>query len=585
MLALLNKRSTTDYRNAIVYDGHISYGQSWRSNDFPSFGAFGLNNNGPTALMVSSVGVSGGFLPGPLSNSAGISTTGTIIGITNYAASDTFAIGRCAVLAQQLLRVRDGETALQPVVECCAAWPGSTWTTGRGGGLAPGGTVTGSVSGTVLTVTSAPSTITLAAGQVLVGAGINALTTIQSFGTAAGGAGTYNTGLNVTILSAAFTGTSPAASFTAQVVFGIMTVSAVATGTLALNQVISHPLLPVGTIINALGTGTGGVGTYYLGLPQTAASTSIQCLGQSWNNMTTVLTQAQAAMPYHHAAGIVWSSVGYTQGSSSNADSTSQKQADLDDMIRHFDLLGPPMVFYFGLPAPTSGAVSIPSYALGEWATYLYCRVNAVGQGGTYSGRVFPTGPSYPWQFSDDTEAYFGNIHTDPYGTSRWGEIEGYARWLWQDKGIAWTPLWRPLTGGAITRSGQVLTVPMARPSAPDFAAGVMSFQSSNADDGLKVWPQYGWHVYRAGVELPVTPSISGMNVLLTVGPTINPGDALEVSYAWYGPGGPTPGVMTGVGGNLVMQGPPSVLYPNGWNGVAKTIDAWAWPFAETVTA
>ena len=44
------------------------------------------------------------------------------------------------------------------------------------------------------------------------------------------------------------------------------------------------------------------------------------------------------------------------------------------------------------------------------------------------------------------------------------------------------------------------------------------------------------------------------------------------------------PASNSGVGGNLVMQGPPSVLYPNGWNGAAKTIDAWAWPFIETVT-
>jgi hypothetical protein len=152
-----------------------------------------------------------------------------------------------------------------------------------------------------------------------------------------------------------------------------------------------------------------------------------------------------------------------------------------------------------------------------------------------------------------------------------------------QDKGIAWTPLWRPLTGGAITRSGQVVTVPFARPAGPDFAAGVMSFQS-NADDGIKTWPQNGFHVKRGGTDLTVAPTISGMNVLLTITEAINAGDALEVSYCWYGPGGTNPGISTGVGGNLVMRGPPSVLYPSGWNGVAKTIECWAWPFIETVT-
>jgi hypothetical protein len=86
-------------------------------------------------------------------------------------------------------------------------------------------------------------------------------------------------------------------------------------------------------------------------------------------------------------------------------------------------------------------------------------------------------------------------------------------------------------------------------------------------------------------VDLTVAPAISGINVILAVTETISPGDSLEVSYAWYGPGGPNPGANSGVGGNLVMHGPPSVLFPNGHNGATKTIDAWAWPFVETVTA
>ena len=566
-------------------DGHISYGQSWRSNDFPSFGAFTLNPQGPIPLLVSSLGGTQAGVPGPLSNGAGIGLTGTIRGITKYAASDTFAIGRCAVLTQQLLRCRDGQPApLRQIVEMCCAWPGSTWTTGRGGGLAPGGTVAGSISGTTLTVTSVPAGVTIASGQKIVGAGLNALTSVGAFGTGTGGTGTYATSLNQSVVTTTLTGTGPAASFVGSANLGVMTVITLTSGTMAVGQVISGGALPPGTVITALGTGTGGTGTYILGLPQTFASGSLQCLGQSWDNMKLVLTQAKAAMPYHEVSAINWASVGYTQGSSSDTSSTAQKMGDLDQMIQQFDLLGPPMAFYFGLPAPTSGSVSIPSYALGEWATYLYCRANAIGQGGVYSGRVFPTGPSYPWQFSDDTELFFGNIHTDPYGTSRWGEIEGYARWLTQDKGIPWTPLWRPLTGGAITRAGQVVTVPMARPSGPDFANAVMSWQS-NIDDGVKVFPQYGWHVKRGGVDLTVAPSISGMNVLLAITETINVGDSLEVSYAWYGPGGPTPGTVTGVGGNLVMNGPASVLYPNGWNGTPKTIDAWAWPFVETVTA
>jgi hypothetical protein len=70
---------------------------------------------------------------------------------------------------------------------------------------------------------------------------------------------------------------------------------------------------------------------------------------------------------------------------------------------------------------------------------------------------------------------------------------------------------------------------------------------------------------------------ISGLNVLLTVTEPLISGDGLEVSYAWYGPGGVITDPVSGVGGNLVMRGPASDLFPG------RTIDAWAWPFIETI--
>jgi hypothetical protein len=231
--------------------------------------------------------------------------------------------------------------------------------------------------------------------------------------------------------------------------------------------------------------------------------------------------------------------------------------------------------YYLELPAATTDATVYPG---SNWGTYTFARTNAPGRGGPFSGRVFATGPSAQWQFVGTD-----NIHTGDYGTARWGEIEGYARHLVQDRGVLWTPLWRPLSGGAITVAGQTITVPFARPAGPDFAAGVMSWQSDPVD-GIKVWPQNGWHVKRGGTDLTVTPTIAGMTVQLAIAETLAAGNALEVSYGWYGPGGPNPGPNSGVGGNLVMTGPPSVLFPNGYNGSARTIDAWAWPFTETVT-
>lgn len=54
-----------------------------------------------------------------------------------------------------------------------------------------------------------------------------------------------------------------------------MTVSAVSSGTLAVGQVISGTGVTAGTTITALGTGTGGTGTYTVSVSQTVSSTTI----------------------------------------------------------------------------------------------------------------------------------------------------------------------------------------------------------------------------------------------------------------------------------------------------------------------
>lgn len=67
---------------------------------------------------------------------------------------------------------------------------------------------------------------------------------------------------------------APSANFTASIAGSTMTVTAVASGTLAVGQTIIDPagaLLP-GTVITGLGTGSGGTGTYTVNQPQTFGS-------------------------------------------------------------------------------------------------------------------------------------------------------------------------------------------------------------------------------------------------------------------------------------------------------------------------
>lgn len=63
-----------------------------------------------------------------------------------------------------------------------------------------------------------------------------------------------------------------AASFTAAIASTVMTVSAVASGTLAVGQTIFGAGLPDGVRIASLGSGAGGTGTYNLNIPQTISS-------------------------------------------------------------------------------------------------------------------------------------------------------------------------------------------------------------------------------------------------------------------------------------------------------------------------
>lgn len=139
------------------------------------------------------------------------------------------------------------------------------------GSIAAGtASVTGSIAGNVLTVT-AVSSGQLHAGAAITGTGVTASTVIsnQLTGTT-GGVGTY-----------AVNNTQVVASTTITATFGTLTVSAVTTGTLSVGQIITGAGITAGTVITELGTGTGGTGTYFVNLTQTAASTTVTAKGQS----------------------------------------------------------------------------------------------------------------------------------------------------------------------------------------------------------------------------------------------------------------------------------------------------------------
>jgi hypothetical protein len=139
---------------------------------------------------------------------------------------------------------------------------------------------TGSTSGTTLTVT-AKTDGALAVGQVLFGVGVTQETIITALGTGTGGIGTYTINLSQTNASQQMNSATAGAIITGAISGTTLTVSAVSSGTLAAGMTIQGAGITANTIITALGTGTGGVGTYTVNFSQTISS--ITMYGLNWS--------------------------------------------------------------------------------------------------------------------------------------------------------------------------------------------------------------------------------------------------------------------------------------------------------------
>ncbi len=132
-------------------------------------------------------------------------------------------------------------------------------------------TFTGAIQGNVLTATGTASGFIAVGSTISGGTGITANTVIvgQLSGTS-GSAGGATYALNIPQQSVG------AALLTAT--YGLMTIGTVGSGTLAVGDILTSTggtALNTGTYITQLGTGTGGLGTYYVNNSQTAGTETI----------------------------------------------------------------------------------------------------------------------------------------------------------------------------------------------------------------------------------------------------------------------------------------------------------------------
>ena len=157
---------------------------------------------------------------------------------------------------------------------------------------------TGSISGTTLTVTAITNG-TIAINQALFGINVTQATVITALGTGTGGIGTYTVNLSQTVASTQMNSATVGAVVTGDISGTTLTVSAVTSGTLTVGQTIQGSTVTAQTIITALGTGTGGAGTYTVNNSQTVTSRTLY--GLNWS----VLPSTDGAFTSASAVDIV----------------------------------------------------------------------------------------------------------------------------------------------------------------------------------------------------------------------------------------------------------------------------------------
>ena len=139
---------------------------------------------------------------------------------------------------------------------------------------------TGSISGTTLTVTAITNG-TIAINQALFGVNVSQATVITALGTGTGGIGTYTINQSQSVASTQMNSATVGAVVTGDISGTTLTVSAVTSGTLTVGQTIQGSTVTAQTIITALGTGTGGAGSYTVNNSQTVTSRTLY--GLNWS--------------------------------------------------------------------------------------------------------------------------------------------------------------------------------------------------------------------------------------------------------------------------------------------------------------
>jgi len=181
-----------------------------------------------------------------------------------------------------------------------------------GGNLLISGS-TSTFTNNVILGSASTSTVTLNAATVSTPNGVNfdantlvidAANNRVGVGTATPDVSLHVNSTNAIRIPVGTTAQRPDARFTASISGTTMTVTAVASGTLAVGQTVNGTGVTVNTTITALGTGTGGNGTYTVNNSQTVSSSTLTSARVGYVRYNTTTSQFEG---YN---GTVWGQLG-----------------------------------------------------------------------------------------------------------------------------------------------------------------------------------------------------------------------------------------------------------------------------------
>jgi len=254
-----------------------------------------INSSGTPNIIGNAFTITAGGNPDPLTNSS-------IAGTAQVGGTGVF--GGILVNSKDYAAISSGNSTLNPTIILpdnsigFLATMGYFWAnipgpanvgdlvtydplTGNLNSITPTTSFTGTISTTTLTV-SAVSAGILAVGQIISGTGVTPGTRITALGTGTGNTGTYTISVSQTVGSATAMTTSnqPQPAFAASAAYittsgGVDTlhIATLTSGEVLVGQQVFGTGVAANTVITALGSGTGGTGTYTLNTSgQTVAS-------------------------------------------------------------------------------------------------------------------------------------------------------------------------------------------------------------------------------------------------------------------------------------------------------------------------